>query len=426
MGSVSHGVKAWVDTCSLLARAFWEIRPEVQVVAWRYSFASHTPDRVQWDRRMEEICRMDRRIAYMGVFDSFWARRRDGLLQNAFDYCLSLKAPSDDYTHAAECLLAEARRDGLPPRPLWAKIETRFSQESNTQAEIPCMQRWIERYEAVNRFQQPPIAGLCANWYHQGFYPTPVTELFGWMSYTNPPPADDLLRAMARRDFSPGQEAKALTAWQDFSEAIWHYPFYYGLSYPMNSGLAQPFWLDPKAVNPRPWRRGFANALETMNLADSGEGPGCGRENRARLAELDVYWDAGLEKLKQATAAALPQVRARAESQWRTARSFGDKAGMTSRLVRWLDARDRLPRATTAADAKAALDELDRVGREELAAARAALPMYLRDSRLGHLNHGRGCFTAMTIVDKIDRLETTLDKELPALRKTVIQRFENP
>ena len=54
---------------------------------------------------------------------------------------------------------------------------------------------------------------------------------------------------------------------------------------------------------------------------------------------------------------------------------------------------------------------------EELAAARAALPLYLRDSRMGHLNHGRGCFTAATIEWKIGLLERALAEELPALRK---------
>jgi hypothetical protein len=116
-------------------------------------------------------------------------------------------------------------------------------------------------------------------------------------------------------------------------------------------------------------------------------------------------------------AAAPAQARARAESQWRTARTFGDKADMTLRLVQWLDARGRLVGARTQPDAQAAIDALERIGREELAAAEAALPLYLGDSRMGHLNHGRGCFTALTILAKIDALRRTLDKELPALRK---------
>ena len=417
MGSARHGLDAWVSTCSLLAGAFWEVRPEANVVAWTYTFAGGAgpPDAPAWDKYIDRLLHLDRRISFMANIDSFWAHRRDGLLQQAYDYCLSLKAPSDDYAKAARALLAEADRDGKPPRRLWAKMETRFSQESNTQPEIPCMQRWIQRYQAVNQVGPPAIEGAIGNWYHQGFYPTPVTELFGWLSYTEGPEPEELLRAIARRDFGPGQEDLVLAAWQDFSEAIWHYPFYYGFSYTMNAGYAQPFWLDPEAPNPRPWRRGFLNSLKTMGMTDSGEGAGSGGENRARLTMLNELWGRGLENLRQAVEAAPAHVRSRAESQWRTARAFGDKAEVTLRLARWLAARDRFYAVETQAAKTAALEQLDRIGREELSAARLALPMYLCDSRLGHLNHGRGCFTPMTIEWKIALLERVLDEQLPAL-----------
>jgi hypothetical protein len=418
MGSVNKGLDAWVSTCSLLAGAFWDVRPDANVIAWTYSFGATAgpPERPEYARYLDRMLRLDRRVGFMANFDSWWARRRDGLLQNAYDYCLSLKAPSDDYTRSVQALLAEANRDGRPARPLWAKIETRFSQESNTQPEIPCMQRWVRRYQSLNDFGPPPIAGVFGNWYHQGFHPTPVTELFGWLSYTNSPAPEELLRSIARRDFGAGQEDLVVGAWADFSEAIWHYPFYYNLSYTMNAGYAQPFWLDPKAKNPRPWRRGFVNSLQAMSMAPTGQGPGSGPENRARMAKLYEHWSAGLQKLRQAADAAPPCVKAEAESQWRTARSFGDKAEVTLRLVRWLDARDRFYAAKDRADAAAALDDLERTGREELTAARTALPLYLRDSRMGHLNHGRGCFTAGTIEWKIGLLDRTLAEELPKLR----------
>lgn len=423
IGSVRHGLDAWVSTCSLLVEAFRQINPEVNVVAWTYTFAAAagSPETPAWDGYIERLLRMDRRLTFMANIDSFWARRTDGLLQNAFDYCLSLKAPSDDYARAVEALLAEAKRDGKPPRKLWAKIESRFSQESNTQPEIPCMQRWVRRFQAINGVGPPPITGMIANWYHQGFYPTPVTELFGWLSYTGGPKPEELLRAIARRDFGPGQEDLVLSAWGDFSEAIWHYPFYYNMSYTMNAGYAQPFWLDPKASNPRPWRRGFVNSLKGLQMTAGGQGPGSGNENRARMAKLDKLWSAGLEKLKQAVEAAPERLRPVAQSHWRTARSFGDKSEVTLRLVRWLDARDRFFAAETQADKMASLDQLERIGREELSAVRRALPMYLRDSRLGHLNHGRGCSTAMTIQWKIALLEGALAKELPALRRQVAE-----
>lgn len=418
MGSRAHGVDAWLDTCTLLMRAFAQVRPEVRVVAWRYTFSSSSPDRSLWDKAMRQFCQLDQRLGYTANFDSFWARRRDGQLQPAYDYCLSLKAPSEDYRHAADYLVREAQQQARPIRPLWAKIETRFSQETNTQPEIPCMQRWAERFQAVNDFH-PRIEGLIANWYHQGFYPTPVTELSGWLAYTDPPPVDDLLRAIARRDFGPGQEDLVLGVWRDFSEAIWSFPFYFGLSYSMNMGLAQPFWLDAKAVNPRPWRRGFVNSLESLDLADTATARSNGPENRARLAEFQKRWEEGTAKLQRAVNACPAAVRWRAEDNWRTARSIADKGAMTLRLVQWLDARNRLEKAKDRADALQSLDELEKIAREELEADRAALPLYLRDSRMGHLNHGRGCFTAMSIVDKIDALARVVEEEIPAARKRV-------
>ncbi|MBM3889516.1 MAG: hypothetical protein FJ388_10360 [Verrucomicrobia bacterium] len=416
MGSMRKGRDAWVQTCTMLAQAFCEVRPDVRVVAWRYTFKTGSPDRAAWDKALEEFCRLDSRLGFMCNFDSFWARRRDGQLQAAYDYCLSLKAPSEDYRHAVDYLVGEAQQKGRPLRPIWTKIESRFSQEANTQPEIPCMQRWAERFAAVNDFQ-PRIEGMIANWYHQGFYPTPVTELFGWLAYTNPPPLDELLRAMARRDFGPGQEDLVVDAWRDFSEAIWHFPFYFGLSYPMNAGLAQPFWLDPKAANPRPWRRGFVNSLDQMDLGGKGARGSDGQENRARLQEFDSWWAKGLAKMQQAVAAAPASVRERAEDNWRTARTIGDKSAMTLRLARWFDARNQLQKAQTPADKLAAIDALEKIGREELAATRAALPLYLCDSRMGHLNHGRGCFTAMSILDKIAALERVLQHDLPAARQ---------
>jgi len=419
MGSVNKGLDAWVSTSSLLAQAFWKVRPDTHVVAWTYTFGATagSPEKAEYERYLSRLLKLDRNIAFMANFDSWWARRRDGLLQQAYDYCLSLKGPSDDYTKSAKALLAEAEHDGKPPRPLWAKIETRFSQESNVQPEIPCMQRWTERYQAVNDFGPPPIIAIFGNWYHQGFYPTPVTELFGELSYTNSTEPNEWLRAVARRDFGSGQEDRVLAAWDDFSEAIHHYPFYYNLSHTMNTGYAQPFWLNPKEQNPRPWRRGFINSLEQMSMKSTGQGPGSGPENRARLAQLFQHWRSGLTKLRQAADAAPERTRAEVESQWRTARAFGDKAEVTLRLVQWLDARERLYAAKDTAGRLAALNDLERTGREELAAARAALPLYQADSRMGHLNHGRGGFTAATIEWKIDQLERTLTEDIPARRQ---------
>ena len=272
----------------------------------------------------------------------------DGTFQDAYDYCLSLKAPAEDFRYAADFLAAAARKSHRPPRPLWAHIETRFSQESNTQPEIPCMQRWAERFEAVNHFR-PPLEGLIANWYHQGFYPTPVTELFGWMSYTRRAADGGTVAGDCPPRFwpRPGRVA-CCSAWHDFSEAIWHFPFYYGLSATMNAGLAQPFWLDAKAANPRPWRRGFVNSLKEMATLRRG------RRSRQRAGKPRPA-GSGAKPLACRVAEASPAAAASARAftrrgpraSCRTAQSFSDKVDVTLRLVGWLDARHRLAESRT-------------------------------------------------------------------------------
>ncbi|MBI3920609.1 MAG: hypothetical protein HY318_04240 [Armatimonadetes bacterium] len=417
MGASWIGREAWLQDVDLVSKAMFEERPELQIPVWVYNLNAGGPDHAHVDPLMERFCKLDRRCGFMQTFEAYWSRRRDGTLQPVFDYSLSLKAPSEDFRLEADYLLEEAKRDGKPPRPLWAKTESRFAQESNTQPEIPCMQKWAERFQALGDFNAPPLTAVMGNYFHQGFFPTPVTELFGWLSYTNPPHTEELLRALARRDFGPGQEDLVVSAWQDFTDAIWNYPYYYGLTYTMNTGFAQPFWLDPSAPNPRPWRRGFVNSLQPLNLEDSGSSAGSGGENRARLQELQKQWSAGLGKLRKAVDAAPSSARERAESNWRCAQSFGHKAEVTLRLVRWFDARNRLYNPHDAESATTAAEELEKAGREELGEAKGALPMYQRDSRLGYLNHGRGCFTPDTILWKIGLLERTLNEELPRLRE---------
>jgi hypothetical protein len=426
-GANQEAIVSWMNTCRLLAAAFFEVRPEIEIVAWAYNLQSIDQDKEVWNARLDEFARIDPRVGFLSRFDCKWVYRADGKLQYAYDYNISLRAPSVDFRYAVDYLTADARLKGESPRRIWAKIETRLSQESNVQPEIPCLQRWADRFDELNTFASPAISAVFANWSHQGFFPTPVTELFGWMSYTSAPPRDQLLQAIARRDFGFGNENLVMEAWSDFSEAILNYPFYFGLSYPMNCGLAQPFWLDPKATNPRPWRRGFVNSLEQINLAPTedeiGRSPafpsGNGLENRARLLKLRDLWSRGLEKLARALAAVPAPVRVRAEETWRNARSFGYAVDSTVRLMHWFDARRRLLEAETAEEKRAAGDELERIGREELQAAREGLPMFLCDSRLGYLNQGRGVFTAQTILHKIEQLEKILNSELPALRARI-------
>ena len=219
MGSMRKGTRAWVDTCTLLMQAFGEVRPDVRVVAWRYSFASSSPDRSAWNKAMQQFCQLDQRLAYTANFDSFWARRRDGQLQRAYDYCLSLKGPSEDYRHAVDYLVREARGQS---RPLVHLGQDRDPLQPGGQhpAEILHAAQGRtpgrQRLQAVDRRRSPVVS--------QGFYPT-RDRVFGWMSYTNS--AGGRLAA-GHGGVSAGQENLARRGATSRGDLA---PFYFGLGY---------------------------------------------------------------------------------------------------------------------------------------------------------------------------------------------------
>ena len=138
-----------------------------------------------------------------------------------------------------------------------------------------------------------------------------------------------------------------------------------------------------------------------------------------RLQQFQTQWEQGLAKLA-AGGGRRPGRGARAgpgqlaHGQDHRRQGGDDAPAWCAGSTRGTDWR----KAQGTADALDALNELEKVGREELAADRAALPLYLCDSRMGHLNHGRGCFTAMSILDKIDALERVLEEtfRLPGKR----------
>ena len=318
----------------------------------------------------------------------------DGLLQYAFDYGVSLQTPSGVFVTPRNTSWARPAATGSR-RARYSPGSMAVGQESNTAPEIPCMQRWLQLDRSVGDFDVLPIKGLIANWYHQGFFPPWLPSC----AAGRPTPTGRRMPICWRpwpRDFGPAGPPTAIQGWEKLSEAIGHFPFYYGLSYTMNAGLAQPLWLDPQAVNPRPWRRGFVNSLAPMNMQAQGQGPGSGPENRARLRQLQHLWQEGVLDLRVALDTAPAYAQPRAENHVRMARPLPIRSTRRCDLVAWFDARDRWQHAATDEQRMAALDALARIGRIELTATRQALPMYVRDSRLGYLYHGRGCFTAET------------------------------
>ena len=80
----------------------------------------------------------------------------------------------------------------------------------------PFAYQWYARYRAMEECR---VNGVMESW-SQGYSPNLMTELRGWYCWSDAPATDDLLGAIAAREFGEENREKVLEAWKLFSEAI--------------------------------------------------------------------------------------------------------------------------------------------------------------------------------------------------------------
>ena len=125
------------------------------------------------------------------------------------DYSLSQVGPAE----VTDAQIAEARSRGMK---VYSKVDTFASWQFGTIPYLPCPYQWYERYKALEKFK---INGTLESW-SSGFGPHFIAELRAWSAWTDAPPLDDLLGAIAARDFGAANRDTVVAAWRHFSRAI--------------------------------------------------------------------------------------------------------------------------------------------------------------------------------------------------------------
>ena len=99
---------------------------------------------------------------------------------------------------------------------------------------------------------------------------------------------------------------------------------------------------------------------------------------------------------------------------WATSPIHFRSSASQSRFV-WT--RNRLSAATSAADARPLLDELERLLRREAAAAKRLYALQMEDSRLGFEASNQYYYVPMDLAEKAINCRDLLERWLPAQRK---------
>ncbi|MBQ6474508.1 MAG: hypothetical protein IJJ33_21185 [Victivallales bacterium] len=373
-----------------IATAVHRVKPDAEVVFSTYNFCY-----LPVDVREAFLAKLPKDLTINIAFEMQKSRTVNGVCRPAMDYTVSVSEPGEYFTSEAEA----AHRQGLHFR---ACTNTGgMSWDVGCVPYLPVPQLWAKRMEAVLPYIQK---GDCASLFegiHYGWWPNPAQDL-GKLHYWQQeggeqPAADDLLRAIAIRDYGTPEVAEVWAAWSEAlpNRIVTSNEDQYG---PLRVGPAYPFifqvnltrTLLPKVI-PFPCEPGqmFGNSIVMTSYQpyeSANQSAGIQRYplDIQEMTELISLWETANDQL----ASLLPQMPAgRCRDNGKRLLALGRFIAAAFRTTlntkRWWLLNRRLQLTGEPVQANALLDEMSEILSAEQRNVEGALPCVELDSRLG-------------------------------------------
>ncbi|MEM2936144.1 MAG: hypothetical protein QW231_03085, partial [Candidatus Bathyarchaeia archaeon] len=227
------------NLCNYLAEAIRRVNPKAEVVAWPYS-AEYvwSADKAQ----SAFIQKLKPGVAILTEIEKDeYVQKSDGVKKHLWDYSIDLIGPSE----RAKRQIQDCRAAGIP---IYMKSEPELAFEAPRLPHIPCMDRWLDRAEAL------ASCGANGAWVFPAFRPcygssaAEINKLVWWEPV---PEKEKILQLFASRIAGKEAGPHLRRAWRHVSDAIAFSPelppYYTG---PYYLGPAHPMCADPTAKLP--------------------------------------------------------------------------------------------------------------------------------------------------------------------------------
>jgi hypothetical protein len=429
-GAGGHGnidlrdwVKHWAKGVAVVCEECHKINPAIEVLPWDYNI-DFRPNQV--DVKRSVITALPSDAIPLLTFENGKAFTFDGETGYLRDYSINEIGPSE----VTKAQIAEVRRRGMR---VYAKADTWASWQYGTFPYLPFPYQWYDRYQALEKYQ---IDGTMESWTY-GFNPNFISEMRLWYSWSDAPPLDDLLRAMARRGFGAGSEERVLQAWNHFSAAIRQDPNT-GPTFGGNSATGNPLFFEkPDPPTPAPsnastgrdvfrsdptWPylpRGYLFTPDFSNGVNKAEA-------YVRPFTLPVFtkylglsadeMERGLASYRRAALAAPASKKKRAFREVLLAEQIERMTRSNRAVLEFEDLRFRLHTSESGQQAEI-LQQMSVVLHEEIKRTAASLEATRRDSRIGYESEQGYFYSPEALEEKLKLLKLTLEEQIPAYRK---------
>ncbi|MGA2271475.1 MAG: hypothetical protein ABSH44_23670 [Bryobacteraceae bacterium] len=410
-------IRGWTRGVTVASEEFHKLNPNIEVLPWDYNI-DFRPEAVAAKQLV--IDQYPPGVIPLLTFENGKAFERDGERGYLKDYAINEAGPAE----ATVAQMARARQRGL--MTIYAKADTWASWQFGTFPYLPSPYQWYARYEAL---EKAGVEGAMESWSY-GFKPNWVAELRAWYSWSDAPPLDTLLSAIARREFGPGSEKLALDAWEHFSRAIRLVPdtgpymgttnaigapLFFGKGEPLamtqeHSWTDQETWSRQTEINPY-WpfapRRvillpDFSNKV---NVAQRYAQPFSLKVFSKYLLLAADEMEKGLETYRRAALATGEAKRKSAYREVLLAEQLQRMMRSDQAILEFEDLRFNLSRTIHETERRGMLHRMSAIVSDEIARTRASLETARRDSRLGYEWENDYFYTPYVLQEKLRQLD---------------------
>ncbi len=436
---VQDWARNWAKAVGIVAEECHRVNPAIEILPWEYNI-DFRPQNTEMKRYFIQQLPADS-IPLM-TWENGKGFELDGMHGYLRDYSLNQVGPAE----VTDAQIGEARRRGMK---VYCKADTFASWQFGTIPYLPFPYQWHTRYKAMEKYG---VNGTMESW-SSGYAPNFMTELRAWTCWSDAPPFEELLGAIASRNFGGENKEKVIKAWELFSQAIQNVTDT-GPNMGTNNAVGNPLffqepplrtvtfthaWMDHDKwmgylggqINPY-WPFTFSRMVfypdfsNRSNLAEQYARGATGVEVGPEKKILPVFlkymgqasdrMEAGLKLYRSAALTSPDAKRPNAMRETVVAEQLLRMMQSDCAILEFEDLRLQLAAQQDKSKAAGLLARLKTILREEIARTERSLLAAERDSRLGFQHEQDYVYTPYSLREKLENLHET-EKQLADYQK---------